>query len=363
MSDSKHDIRSDEKEADSTPQNPLQKLDEERPFFDSSTSYEARGNKNYFTVWTFVALIICCSIITWYIMHNANKQLATTHTIIIEHQKKSIASTDSIINYYLNLKTDSLECIGSEQIEQLNNRLLAVVQSVSENKNNERIENLLETELSKIQHEYEVLNLWCALLTVVFLIFSFFSIFKANEMANQSEDALKNMRQIEREVQRKYDSLINKIRKGQEKIGELTQTITTLEDTKIPAVKTQIEKILKDNEEKINAHVKNSISEITQHSDDKKSEFRLTVENEIKSLKPQIERGVNEYLSSKDDSSIAKIESLSKSVAKLEADISELIKGDIFKEAIESDHSDEQILDTEDELGLSDSDDEEGDDN
>lgn len=49
---------------------------------------------------------------------------------------------------------------------------------------------VMELELAKIQHEYEALELWGALLTIVFLIFSFYSLYKSDELARDSRAAL-----------------------------------------------------------------------------------------------------------------------------------------------------------------------------
>jgi len=49
---------------------------------------------------------------------------------------------------------------------------------------------LLDLEFTKIQNEYESLTLWAGILTVVFLIFSFYSLFKADDLVKQGREGL-----------------------------------------------------------------------------------------------------------------------------------------------------------------------------
>lgn len=55
---------------------------------------------------------------------------------------------------------------------------------------------LLELEFNKIQNEYETLALWAGILTVVFLIFSFYSMFKTDELLQQGKNGLKELNEI-----------------------------------------------------------------------------------------------------------------------------------------------------------------------
>lgn len=52
---------------------------------------------------------------------------------------------------------------------------------------------LLELEFNKLQNEYQVLAVWGAVLTIVFLIFSFYSLFKTDDLAKQGRDGLKDI--------------------------------------------------------------------------------------------------------------------------------------------------------------------------
>lgn len=49
-------------------------------------------------------------------------------------------------------------------------------------------EKMLELHLDKIEHEYTNITIWAAVLTIVFLIFSFFSLFKIEQSRKEIED-------------------------------------------------------------------------------------------------------------------------------------------------------------------------------
>ena len=59
---------------------------------------------------------------------------------------------------------------------------------------------LLELEMSKIQNEHETLGIWAALLTIVFLIFSFYSLFKTDDLVKQGQDGLDKLNEIKKEA-------------------------------------------------------------------------------------------------------------------------------------------------------------------
>lgn len=49
-------------------------------------------------------------------------------------------------------------------------------------------EKMLELHLGKIEHEYTNITIWAAVLTIVFLVFSFFSLFKIEQSRKEIED-------------------------------------------------------------------------------------------------------------------------------------------------------------------------------
>lgn len=62
---------------------------------------------------------------------------------------------------------------------------------------NQDIQTMLEMQMPRIQTEYETLSLWAGIVTVVFLIFSFYSLFKTDQLSHQASanmDAIRDMK-------------------------------------------------------------------------------------------------------------------------------------------------------------------------
>lgn len=55
---------------------------------------------------------------------------------------------------------------------------------------------MLDLHLNKIEHEYSNLTMWAAVLTILFLVFSFYSIFKMDELVQQGNEGLRDIRQL-----------------------------------------------------------------------------------------------------------------------------------------------------------------------
>lgn len=52
------------------------------------------------------------------------------------------------------------------------------------------VKDLLELQYNKLQNEYDSIQIWYGVLTVIFLVFSFYSIFKADDVIRQGKDAI-----------------------------------------------------------------------------------------------------------------------------------------------------------------------------
>lgn len=78
---------------------------------------------------------------------------------------------------------------------------------------------LLELNFNRIQHEYTVLALWAGVLMIVFLIFSFYSLYKTDDIAKQGKESLQ-------EIVKKGDDVLTALNKQQQ--GLMDKAKTTL---------------------------------------------------------------------------------------------------------------------------------------
>ncbi|WP_308756589.1 hypothetical protein [uncultured Bacteroides sp.] len=118
-----------------------------------------------------------------------------------------------VLNSYF-AKTDSLH-------KQHNEKLLR--DSLRLNTERELLEGqtktMLELHLNKIEHEYSNITMWGAVLTILFLVFSFYSIFKMDELIQQGNDGVKHIKQI----QQNGEDIIEKMKEDGEQLLEETK--------------------------------------------------------------------------------------------------------------------------------------------
>lgn len=101
----------------------------------------------------------------------------------------------------------------------------------------ERMQGLMDMEFEKLQNDFNFISLWAGLITIVFLIFSIYSIFKTDEMLKQSEkvyDEIKDKANVidnfTKNVQKKYKQELKALKKDSDDyIKDLSQKISLLD--------------------------------------------------------------------------------------------------------------------------------------
>lgn len=71
----------------------------------------------------------------------------------------------------------------------------------------DRMQSLLELEFDKLQNDFNFISLWAGLITIVFLIFSIYSIFKTDEMLKKSENAYDEIKRNSTEIEKFADDI------------------------------------------------------------------------------------------------------------------------------------------------------------
>lgn len=66
---------------------------------------------------------------------------------------------------------------------------------------------MIDLHLNKVEHEYSNITIWAAALTILFLVFSFYSIYKMDELIQQGNEGLKDIRRIKGEGEKTKDQL------------------------------------------------------------------------------------------------------------------------------------------------------------
>ena len=100
---------------------------------------------------------------------------------------------------------------------------------------NEQTKAMIDLHLNKIEHEYSNITLWAAVLTILFLVFSFYSVFKADELIKQGTDGLKEIKRIKTQGEQTVEKLKTE---GEDILG---QTKTKIDATMTRQLRGMIE--------------------------------------------------------------------------------------------------------------------------
>lgn len=122
-------------------------------------------------------------------------------------------------------------------------------------KHEERMQSLMEMEFEKLQNDFNFISLWAGLITIVFLIFSIYSIFKTDEMLKKSEKVYEDIKtksdvidNFTKNIQKKYRSELKTLTKESDDfIKELTQKISMLNE-RLASIDSLIKKTREDSQ-------------------------------------------------------------------------------------------------------------------
>lgn len=174
--------------------------------------------------WKFLGSLLAVSLITIIsyicLAHSFHQRLNRIEEIQIEDCKQMSHLFDPI-NHYGRVRSVEIE------------RFSTVLE-----KHEERMESLMEMEFGKLQNDFNFISIWASIITIVFLIFSIYSIFKTDEMLKEAEkvheqikgkaDAIGN---ITNNIQREYQIELDGLKKESDNyIKEMAQKITVLNE-------------------------------------------------------------------------------------------------------------------------------------
>lgn len=142
----------------------------------------------------------------------SENQYKNLSTIISDHYNQSIKTQEQ---YQSKLSRDSLQ-LNAE-------RILLEGQTKA----------MIDLHLTKIDHEYNNITMWAAILTILFLVFSFYSVFKMDELIQQGREGVKDIKRLKKE--------------GDDSIT----CVKTENNEQIKKLKEETEEIIKEHREKL----------------------------------------------------------------------------------------------------------------
>ncbi len=174
---------------------------------------------------------------------------------------------------------------------------------------NEQTKSMIDLHLNKIEHEYSNITLWAAVLTILFLVFSFYSVFKADELIKQGTDGLKEIKRIKTQGEQTVDDLTTK---GEEILSSTKDKIKIFineqqnrmseSNKEFENKKSKIESAYGDSLQNLNAtkeYFDKRVSEILLMFESEMEKLRTKRENEFTSQQEEFKRlvqQINDYL-------------------------------------------------------------------
>ncbi len=165
--------------------------------------------------WLFFAVVLLCSGIVVYFQVRSFHEMEKNYKAIIERSnevlcwdvKDTIKTRLNITRYCQDLHIDVKQAIALQGLinDAIEESVLlskvdldhnTIVQAKADIMY-EELNALLRLHNEDIQNDYETMELWCGLLTIVFLVFSFFSLYKTDELVRQGEAGLERLNNVE----------------------------------------------------------------------------------------------------------------------------------------------------------------------
>lgn len=233
--------------------------------------------------------------------------------VYIQHER-FVESQDRIVSIFRRHIAHPIK-----QSIQINNTL--EYQQKEQEQFHQEIKSLLDLEFNRIQNEFESFEIWAGIITIIFLIFSFYSLFKTEQFERQGKEVLDFIRKAEEEVAVKIKGIEtdkeNELKKiassfaewKNEKDKNIKTSISTIGDETKESIIKQYEQTFKDALKALEQNfVKTSETRIKDLSEASSEEMRSQFENYnkqfyelIADLKKQAEAFRNIELTTEED--------------------------------------------------------------
>lgn len=189
------------------------------------------------------------------------------------HARQYAVRQQQIVRVY----EKSMETL-SNQISQNKSRLIEQIAEGYQKQQSE-VKALLELGFNKIQNEYETQEIWTAVLTIVFLIFSFYSLFKSEQLERQGQESLDTIRDVEKRAKFAYDKIEKEKSK---KINSIQSQYNEWKAQKQRDIAESLRKSEDDLKEIIKNEREKSVNDLKSDYVRISTQFKTTIENDNK---------------------------------------------------------------------------------
>lgn len=146
-----------------------------------------------------------------------------------------------------------------------------------------QVKAMLDLHLNKIEHEYSNITIWAAVLTILFLVFSFYSIFKMDSLVRQGEEGVNEIKQLKRDG----DVAIQEISEKSEKIVKENDVLKEKSKTDFASFIDSQQRILTESISALKDNIDNGYNEALKSKVAELDSYLVEAQNLISLLKNQ----------------------------------------------------------------------------
>lgn len=213
----------------------------------------------------FFVLVGICMYANYYLYNKSLASFDVKQMAIVTRVDSCISKTDNAIANtvkYVPIKPDKKDSLYAD----LQTKYLKALDD--QKLHQESVKALLDLEFSKIQSEYESQEIWIGLITIVFLIFSFYSMMKTDQLEKQCRDDAQRIRTLTDENQTKFDEIKQKIStidsEKKQKLDAIGTDFQTWKNSEIPKIKEEYHGMVDAEMKTFNATKANRLNELSE---------------------------------------------------------------------------------------------------
>lgn len=143
---------------------------------------------------------------------------------------------------------------------------------------NEKIYSMLQLQHAEVQEDFNNLMLWAAVLMVIFLVFSIYSMYKIDDLVNQSRNAVDRVTKLALEAELKIKDIDRQFKEESERLAEQSAT-------EIESLKTASDEYLKN----LDVQIRQKISDSEQMMAENLDKYNKAVDSKAQNVTKQFE--------------------------------------------------------------------------
>ena len=207
------------------------------------------SNRNPIVYWFCMTIFFILILLVSYLCHSTKTLTESQERIITEHVRH-IAKVDSLF-------FDIKEVVLSSDSDKIINAPVLLSQLQKDSAvfkreillSQEEMSNLVEMHIDKIENDYAQIGIWGGVLSVIFIIFGFFAIFKIEESKSEAKDVLNEVKELGRNASKEVEKLQNQATNLDSSLTKIRQDSNTFLETKTKELQSLVETETKAREE------------------------------------------------------------------------------------------------------------------